>query len=103
MESETYVAEGVKLGPKLIAAGRAEELAWVRKRGEYTVVPESECVEHQGKPYTLKWVDEMKGGVCCSRLVAREVKRAKGPGQQLDEEDVFSAMPPIEALKMLVS
>ena len=103
LESETYDAEGVKLDPGLVAAGRAEELAWVRRRGVYAVVPKSECEEHQGKPYTLKWVDKMKGGVCRSRLVVREVKRAKGPEQQLDEEDVFSAMPPVEALKMLVS
>ena len=44
-----------------------------------------------------------KGGKCRSRLVGREIKRAKDRGEQLGPEDVLSPMSPSEGLKMLVS
>ena len=40
---------------------------------------------------------------CRSRLVCREIKRAKDRDEQLGPEDVFSPMPPSEGLKMPVS
>ena len=48
----------------------------------------------------LKWVDKMKGDKCRSRLVCREIRRAKDRVKQLGPEDVFSPMPPSEGLKM---
>ena len=45
----------------------------------------------------------MKGEKSRSRLVCREIKRAKDRDEQLGPEDVFSPMPPSEGLKMLVS
>ena len=51
----------------------------------------------------MKWVDKMKGEKCLSRLVCREIKRAKDRDEQLGPEDAFSPMPPSEGLKMLVS
>ena len=45
----------------------------------------------------------MKGEKCRSRLVCREIKKAKDRDEQLGPEDVFSPMPPSEGLKMLVS
>ena len=51
----------------------------------------------------LKWVDKMKGEKCRSRLVCREIKKARDRDEQLGPEDVFSPMPPSEGLKMLVS
>ena len=45
----------------------------------------------------------MKGEKCRSRLVCREIKRAKDRDEQFGPEDVFSPMPPSEGLKMLVS
>ena len=33
----------------------------------------------------------------------REIKRAKSEDEKLDPSDVFSAMPPVESLKALVS
>ena len=44
----------------------------------------------------------MKGVKCRSRLVCREIKRAKDRDDQLGPEDVFSLMPPSEGLKMFV-
>ena len=46
---------------------------------------------------------KMKGEKCCSRLVCREIKKARDRDEQLGPEDVFSPMPPSEGLKMLVS
>ena len=54
-------------------------------------------------PLMLKWVDKMKGEKCRSRLVCREIKKARDRDEQLGPEDVFSPMPPSEGLKMFVS
>ena len=51
----------------------------------------------------LKFVDKMKGEKCRSRLLCREIKRAKDRDEQLGPEDVFSPVPPSEGLKVLVS
>ena len=56
-------------------------------------------------PITVKWVDTNKGDdqnkLYRSRLVA-SMKMTKA-SQQLEVKDLFSAMPPLEALKLLVS
>ena len=58
-------------------------------------------------PISVKWVDTNKGDdqntLYRSRLVAREIKKMKKASQQLKVKDLFSAMPPLEALKLLVS
>ena len=92
------------LDPAAVRAARKEELDWMEAREVMKAVPEKECREKQGRPLTLKWLDTMKpDGRHRSRLVVREVKKAKRPEERLDPQDVFSSMPPIEALKMLLS
>ena len=66
-------------------------------------VPESECAERQGRPYSLKWVLKNKGEKVRGRLVVRELKKAKSEDEKLEPSDVFSAMPPVESLKALAS
>ena len=61
------------------------------------------CHDNGCKPLKQKWVDKMKGDMCRSRWVCREIKRAKDRDEQFGPEDVFSPMPPSEGLKMLVS
>ena len=73
------------------------------KMGVFEVVDEKECFDNGCKPLMLKWVDKMKGEKCRSRLVYREIKKAKDRFEQLGPEDVFSPMLPSEGLKMLVS
>ena len=75
----------------------------MRKMGVFEVVDEKECCDNGGKSLKLKWVDKMKGEKCPSRLVCREIKRAKDRDEQLGPEDLFSPLPPSEGLKMLVS
>ena len=73
------------------------------KMGVFEVVDEKECYDNGCKPLMLKWVDKMKGEKCRSRVVCREIKKARDRDEQLGPEDVFSPMPPSDGLKMLVS
>ena len=75
----------------------------MRKTGVFKVVDEKDCYDNGCKPLKLKWVDKLKGEKCRSRLVCREIKRAKDRDEQRGPEDVFSPMPPSEGLKMLVT
>ena len=45
----------------------------------------------------------MKGDVCRSKLVCREIRKAKKKDEKLGREDVLSPTPLSEGLKMLVS
>ena len=95
--------DGTWIDPKLLIAGRKEEMEYMMKMGVFEVVDEKECYDNGCKPLMLKWVDKMKGEKCRSRLVCREIKKARDQDEQLGPEDVFSPMPPSEGLKMLVS
>ena len=94
--------DGTWIDPKLLIAGRKEEMEYMRKMGVSEVADEKECYDNGCKPLKLKWVDKMKGEKCRSRLVCREIKMAKDRDEQLGPEDVFSPMPPSEGLKMLL-
>ena len=77
-------------------------------RQVFEVVPESLCRERTGKPpIRLKWVDTDKGGAGTpyvrSRLVAREIKRAKSPEEALDVHELYTSMPPVEAVRVIMS
>ena len=85
------------IDPKLLIAGRKEEMEYMMKI-ECSKLSMKKCYNNGRKPLMLKSVDKMKGEKCRSRLVCREITRAK----QLAPEDVFSPMPPSEGLKMLV-
>ena len=49
----------------------------------FEVVDGKECCTNGCKPLKLKWVDKMKGEKYRSRLVCREIKRAKNREEQL--------------------
>ena len=83
--------------------GKREEIEWVLKQKLFDYVPQSECAERQGRLYSLKWVLKNKGEKVRVRLVVREIKKAKSEDDKLEPSDVFSAMPPVESLKALVS
>ncbi|CAK0894978.1 unnamed protein product, partial [Prorocentrum cordatum] len=93
-----------ELDAKEVRKARQEEMQWVKDMKVFKTVPEAECYEKQGKPLTMRWIDTRKvTGKYRSRLVCREIKRAKKVEDRLDPAEVFSAMPPIESLKMLIS
>ena len=99
------------LKPELVKQAREEELQWVngQKIFDTTLISFEEAKERMNgvPPISVKWVDTNKGddirAKYRSRLVAREIKRLKKAHQQLEVKDLFSAMPPLEAMKVLVS
>ncbi|CAE7358585.1 unnamed protein product [Symbiodinium sp. CCMP2592] len=97
---------GAELDLEKVAAARKEELEWVRKQDLYEKVPEEQAKAAGKMPITMKWVDRNKGDNerpnYRSRLVCREVKRAKN-AEFIPEFASFSAMPPLEAVKLLLS
>eukprot|EP00971_Amphidinium_carterae_P307152 6104249-Amphidinium_carterae.2 len=60
-------------------------MEWILKQDLFHYVPEQECFDTQGKPYTLKWVDK------------------NSEEEKLEPNTVFLAMPPVESLQALVS
>ena len=94
----------------LCLAARREEIDLVRFEGVYKFVPMSECRDAGMKPLDLIWVDTDKSvdptrKKIRPRLCAREYKTKKqGKIQRaLPASQLFSAMPPLEAVKVLVS
>ena len=66
--------DGTWIDPKLLIEGRKEEMKCMRKMGVFEVVDEKECYDNGCK---------MKAEKCRSRLVCREIKRAKDRDEQL--------------------
>eukprot|EP00435_Cladocopium_sp_Y103_P070140 s53_g34.t1 len=97
-------SSGQLLDTELVKKARQEELDWLRKENVYVRVSAEEC---KGKPLQLKWVDVNKGDhqspKIRSRLVAKEIKKAKPLAEQLGGADTFAATPPIESVYALMS
>ena len=91
-------------------AARREEIVWVHSEGVYEIDPMQECEDAGMKPLDLIWVDTDKSvdptrKKIRSRLCAREYKTKKqGKIQRgLPASQLFYAMRPLEAVKVLVS
>ena len=54
-QEDDYDQEGNLLDPIKVKAGKTEEIKWVLKQKLFDYVPQSECMERQRKPYSLKW------------------------------------------------
>ena len=59
----------------------------------FEAIDDKECQDNGCNPLMVKWLAKMKGDVSRSRLVCREIKKAKNKDEQLGPEDVFSPMP----------
>ena len=101
---------GGYLPQDLVLAARREEIDWLRSEGVYEIVPMQECKDAGMKPLDLTWVDTDKSvdptrKKIRSKLCAREYKTKKqGKIQRsLPASQLFSAMPPLEVVKVLVS
>ena len=78
-----------------VAAARREEIAFMKARGLWEVVPRPEGVT----PCSVRWVDVLKAdGTTRSRLVARDFK-----GNDNHRDDLFAATPPLEAFRAILS
>ena len=91
-------------------ASRREEIEWVNSEGVYEIVPMQECRDAGMKTLDQIWVDTDKSvdptrKKIRPRLCGREYKTKKqGKIQQaLPASQLFSAMPPLEAVKVLVT
>ena len=88
------ISREIYFDPIKVKERKREEIEWVLKQKLFDYVPQSECTERQGRPYSLKWVLKNKGEKVRARLVVREIKKAKSEYEKLEPSDVFSAMPP---------
>ena len=92
---------GEILSPDLVATARKEEIDFMLDWQVWEEVPVEICRKNTGKgPLGGRWVDVNKGdskepNVRC-RYVAKEIAYYK-------DDDFFAAMPPLEALRMLIS
>ena len=89
----------------LVVAARKEELEWIHSREVYEKADEEQCYAETSKPpISLRWVDTNKGTEekpnVRSRLVVRELRCRT---QHMEAAELFSAMPPLESLKLMLS
>ncbi len=96
---------GTKLDADLVAQGRHAEMDFLQKDlGAWSYDKIENCVQETGKqPIPMTWVDinkgdDMRPNVRC-RLCVQETRR-RSP---MDIVDTFSATPPYEALRLMVS
>ena len=92
---------GKVLDPRKVRAAREEDIKELERR-VFEYVDVEECWRVKGKPpVPVRWVDVDKGfGVVRGRLVAKDFKPKSSVG---DRDDLFAAMPPLEAVKLLVA
>ena len=82
------ISKKTLLDPIKVKEGKREEIDGVLKKQKlFDYVPESECVEWQGRPHSLKWVLKKKGEKVRARLGVRENKNAKSEDEKLEPSD----------------
>ena len=93
--------------PRLVREARSLELDWIKKEQVFEYRSRTEAEEKGIKPIPLIWVDTNKGDkntpFVRSRICVREFKKGRNAVESLELEQLFSAMPPLEALKLLCS
>ena len=101
---------GRYLPEDFVLPARREEIEWVHSECVYEIVPTQECKDAGMKPLDLIWVDtdtsvDPTHKKIRSRLCAREYETKKqGKVQRaLPASQLFSAVPHLEAVKVLVS
>jgi hypothetical protein len=98
---------GLPLDAELVRAGRREEIKFMELLKVWTPATLEECVAETGaQPIPTKWVEHNKGDddrpeVRC-RLVAQETRR-RSTIEVSDAAAVFSATPPLEAIRSILS
>ena len=100
-DEEDWVDDGMatdELDPGEVRDARMEEMRFVKKLPVYQERDVQECWEKTGRrPISTRWVDTRKGSGVRSRWVARDFK----PAGEAKRDDLFAAMPPLEAKKIL--
>ena len=96
---------GQQLDGTLVCKSRMNELEGLGNLGVWDIVDKVVCYQKTGKPPIRgRWVDVNKGHdenpVYRSRYVAQQLRRQHGSNTH---EGLFAAMPPLEAIKALIS
>ena len=98
---------GEYLPEDLVLAARREEIDWIHSEGVYEIIPVQECRDAGMKPLDLIWVDTDKSvdpthKKIRSRLCTSEYRTKKQGRIQraLPASQLFSAVPPFEAVKV---
>ena len=98
---------GVKLDPELVAAGRREEMELLKEIDAYSYEWIANCKKTTGRgPVPTRWVDINKGDKATPFVRCRWVIQETKNHTTMDITDpalTFSAAPPYEALRFLVS
>ena len=104
LEADEWVVQDWEKGEKELAEARGEEVKYmVEKLNMFEFYSEDDMKAITSEaPTSTKWVDVRKMNddgeeFMRSRLVARDFRPRRGP----DRPDLFAAMPPLEAKKML--
>ena len=91
---------GGELDKHLVIEARKTEVEFFEKTAVYRKVPRSKVKKQRGKIISMRWVNTNNGyrgnANYRSRLVAREITKDQ-------RQDLFSATPPLETLKLLVA
>ena len=98
---------GAPLPPELVAKGRKDEMHFMRDLKVYRYDQIQACIDSTGKPpVPVGWVEHNKGDdntpIVRCRLVINETKR-RSSIEVDDIAAVFSATPPYESFRMLIS
>ena len=103
-EEEEWCYDEEWLDPKQVKAGRSDEVQFmVKKLDMFEFGSYEEAVRRGGKkPTTTRWVegwknDDSGGRFVRCRLVGRDFKTKGGK----EQEELFAAMPPLEAKKLV--
>ena len=87
---------GGLLAAEEVKKARTLEMDYFKKQGVYRKVPVTQCYTEGLRPITVRWLDTNKGDPekpnYRSRLVAREIKAAKKPEEQLPQNLLLEAM-----------
>ena len=98
---------GGALDAERVRAARREEVEWCRKMCVWERYPRTDMLAEGGRAISLRWVDTDKGDAqrpnYRSRLCVREIKKAMKRSEIPQAADLFSGMPPLEAVKALIS
>ena len=88
------------LNPRLVREARLLELDWIKKEKVYDYRSRVEAEKKGIKPFPL---GDKNTPFVRSRICVRECKKGRNAVESLEPEQLFSAMPPLEALKLLCS
>ena len=80
---------GTWIDPKLLIAGRKEEMEYKMKMGVFEVVDEKECYDNGCKPLMLKWVDKMKVRKVNQDWCVERSRRPETETNNLDQKMCF--------------